>query len=44
MEDLVLSFNWQNLFTVWLMVAILALIFVIGGQVYKKASAGNAQS
>jgi hypothetical protein len=44
MEDLVLSFNWQNLFTVWLMVVILALIYVIGGQIYKTASANNAQS
>jgi len=43
MEEVVLSFNWQNLFTIWVMIAILALILVVGAQLFRKVGGSNDQ-
>ncbi len=41
MEDVILSFNWQNIFTVWVMIVILALVFVVGSQLFRKVSGAS---
>lgn len=38
METALISFRWQNIFAIWLIVLGLALAGVIGTQVYKRVA------
>ena len=41
MEDIVLTFNWQNMFTIWLMVIILAVVITVGAQLVRRTGLVN---
>lgn len=41
MVDIVLSFNWQNIFTIWLMIILLVLAYVVGSQLVRKMGGMN---
>lgn len=45
MDAVLLTWRWQNMVTIWLMVALLALLVTVGAQTYRAVSGngnGNA--
>ena len=44
MDAVLLTWRWQNVLTIWLMVIALALLVTVGAQVYRAIGNGDANS
>lgn len=42
MPNGLLALRWQNFLSIWIMIGVLAFIYVAGGQIYRQVNASNS--